>query len=204
MKEFIKKSWRYLIFIPIITIIVVGILLNLPKHQDDLNLEIGDFTLKVGERVEVDYQINSVSALTTLKIEDNDVAVLDDNYILGLSEGITKLIVTAEKENIFVSKSVNVNVLPIEQEVDEPEEDTEISVKCFNEEISEINLNVGEPIVLEITANSDFNIIVSKAIDVEEIFSIKNNFKVTANNEGEYEMMIVCGDIMKSVKLIVN
>ena len=71
--------------------IVVGILLNLPKHQDDLNLEIGDFALKVGERVEVDYQINSVSALTTLKIENNDVAVLDDNYILGLSEGITKI-----------------------------------------------------------------------------------------------------------------
>ena len=91
MKAFLKRTWRYFIFIPIIAVVVIGIFLNLPKTEKTLALTASDLKVAVGEKVEVSYEVNIPEANCDFSIEDKNVALVDKGKVLGVSEGQTLL-----------------------------------------------------------------------------------------------------------------
>ena len=118
MKAFLKRTWRYFIFIPIIAVVVIGIFLNLPKTEKTLALTASDLKVAVGEKVEVSYEVNIPEADCDFSIEDKNVALVDKGKILGVSEGQTLLTIKASFRNSLVVQQVVVEVYTNEDKID--------------------------------------------------------------------------------------
>ena len=118
MKAFLKRTWRYFIFIPIIAVVVIGIFLNLPKTEKTLALTASDLKVAVGEKVEVSYEVNIPEADCDFSIEDKNVALVDRGKVLGVSEGQTLLTIKASFRNSLVVQQVVVEVYTNEDKVD--------------------------------------------------------------------------------------
>ena len=99
MKAFIKTSWRYLIFIPIIALVVIGIFLNLPEKERDLFLLASDVKVNVGEKTEIQYEVSIEEAKCNFSIADKTIALVNNSEILGVNSGETKLVITASFRN---------------------------------------------------------------------------------------------------------
>lgn len=118
MKAFLKRTWRYFIFIPIIAVVVIGIFLNLPKTEKTLALTASDLKVAVGEKVEVSYEVNIPEADCDFSIEDKNVALVDRGKVLGVSEGQTLLTIKASFRNSLVVQQVVVEVYTNEDKID--------------------------------------------------------------------------------------
>ena len=207
MKNFIKRTWRYFIFVPIFVVIVVGILLSLPNDNESLELNAENIELNVGEKVEVKYEVSNPNAFCSFKIDNNQIAVLENEYVFGLSEGETKLTISAEYGNIFISKSVQIIVNANDGNNDngqDIDEEFKITFKFMMEEVDEISVTVNVPIIIEIVSNKDFEIIMSNKIKIEEIFSVVNSYKLTALEYGEFEILFKSGESLRTLKIISN
>ena len=123
MKAFIKTSWRYLIFIPIIALVVIGIFLNLPEKERDLFLLASDVKVNVGEKTEIQYEVSIEEAECNFSIADKTIALVNNSEILGVNSGETKLVITASFRNSMAVQEVNVIV--IENENNDKEEQEE-------------------------------------------------------------------------------
>lgn len=111
MKTFLKKSWKYLIFIPIIALVIVGIFLAIPdENNKPLSIEANDLLLKVGEKKTVSYSVSIEQAVCDFDIDNEDVAIVSGGEILGVNEGETELTITAKYGNEISNKVVNVVV----------------------------------------------------------------------------------------------
>ena len=169
MKNFIKRTWRYFIFVPIFVVIVVGILLNLPNDNENLELNAENIELNVGEKVEVKYEVSNPNAFCSFKIDNNQIAILENEYVFGLSEGETKLTISAEYGNIFISKSVQIIVNANDGNNDngqDIDEEFKITFKFMMEEVDEISVTVNVPTIIEIVSNKDFEIIMPNKIKI--------------------------------------
>ena len=207
MKNFIKRTWRYFIFVPIFVVIVVGILLSLPNDNENLELNAENIELNVGEKVEVKYEVSNPNAFCSFKIDNNQIAVLENEYVFGLSEGETKLTISAEYGNIFISKSVQVIVNANDGNNDngqDTDEEFKITFKFMMEEVDEISVTVNVPTIIEIVSNKDFEIIMPNEIKIEEIFSVVNSYKLTALEYGEFEILFKSGESLRTLKIISN
>ncbi len=207
MKNFIKRIWRYFIFVPIFVVIVVGILLSLPNDNENLELNAENIELNVGEKVEVKYEVSNPNAFCSFKIDNNQIAVLENEYVFGLSEGETKLTISAEYGNIFISKSVQVIVNANDGNNDngqDTDEEFKITFKFMMEEVDEISVTVNVPTIIEIVSNKDFEIIIPNKIKIEEIFSVVNSYKLTALEYGEFEILFKSGESLRTLKVISN
>lgn len=207
MKNFIKRTWRYFIFVPIFVVIVVGILLSLPNDNENLELNAENIELNVGEKVEVKYEVSNPNAFCSFKIDNNQIAVLENEYVFGLSEGETKLTISAEYGNIFISKSVQVIVNANDGNNDngqDIDEEFKITFKFMMEEVDEISVTVNVPTIIEIVSNKDFEIIMPNEIKIEEIFSVVNSYKLTALEYGEFEILFKSGESLRTLKVISN
>ena len=207
MKNFIKRTWRYFIFVPIFVVIVVGILLSLPNDNENLELNVENIELNVGEKVEVKYEVSNPNAFCSFKIDNNQIAVLENEYVFGLSEGETKLTISAEYGNIFISKSVQVIVNANDGNNDngqDTDEEFKITFKFMMEEVDEISVTVNVPTIIEIVSNKDFEIIMPNEIKIEEIFSVVNSYKLTALEYGEFEILFKSGESLRTLKIISN
>ena len=207
MKNFIKRTWRYFIFVPIFVVIVVGILLNLPNDNENLELNAENIELNVGEKVEVKYEVSNPNAFCSFKIDNNQIAILENEYVFGLSEGETKLTISAEYGNIFISKSVQIIVNANDGNNDngqDIDEEFKITFKFMMEEVDEISVTVNVPTIIEIVSNKDFEIIMPNKIKIEEIFSVVNSYKLTALEYGEFEILFKSGESLRTLKIISN
>ena len=207
MKNFIKRTWRYFIFVPIFVVIVVGILLNLPNDNENLELNAENIELNVGEKVEVKYEVSNPNAFCSFKIDNNQIAILENEYVFGLSEGETKLTISAECGNIFISKSVQIIVNANDGNNDngqDIDEEFKITFKFMMEEVDEISVTVNVPTIIEIVSNKDFEIIMPNEIKIEEIFSVVNSYKLTALEYGEFEILFKSGESLRTLKIISN
>ena len=207
MKNFIKRTWRYFIFVPIFVVIVVGILLSLPNDNESLELIAENIELNVGEKVEVKYEVSNPNAFCSFKIDNNQIAILENEYVFGLSEGETKLTISAEYGNIFISKSVQVIVNANDGNNDngqDIDEEFKITFKFMMEEVDEISVDVNVPTIIEIVSNKDFEIIMPNEIKIEEIFSVVNSYKLTALEYGEFEILFKIGESLRTLKVISN
>lgn len=111
MKTFLKKSWKYLIFIPIIALVIVGIFLAIPdENNKPLSIETNDLLLKVGEKKTVSYSVSIEQAVCDFNIDNEAVAIVSGGEILGVNEGETELTITAKYGNEISNKVVNVVV----------------------------------------------------------------------------------------------
>lgn len=111
MKTFLKKSWKYLIFIPIIALVIVGIFLAIPdENNKPLSIEANDLLLKVGEKKTVSYSVSIEQAVCDFNIDNEAVAIVSGGEILGVNEGETELTITAKYGNEISNKVVNVVV----------------------------------------------------------------------------------------------
>ena len=111
MRTFLKKSWKYLIFIPIIALVIVGIFLAIPdENNKPLSIEANDLLLKVGEKKTVSYSVSIEQAVCDFDIDNEDVAIVSGGEILGVNEGETELTITAKYGNEISNKVVNVVV----------------------------------------------------------------------------------------------
>ena len=207
MKNFIKRTWRYFIFVPIFVVIVVGILLSLPNDNESLELIAENIELNVGEKVEVKYEVSNPNAFCSFKIDNNQIAILENEYVFGLSEGETKLTISAEYGNIFISKSVQVIVNANDGNNDngqDIDEEFKITFKFMMEEVDEISVDVNVPTIIEIVSKKDFEIIMTNEIKIEEIFSVVNSYKLTALEYGEFEILFKIGESLRTLKVISN
>ena len=125
MKAFIKTSWRYLIFIPIIALVVIGIFLNLPEKERDLFLLASDVKVNVGEKTEIQYEVSIEEAKCNFSIADKTIALVNNSEILGVNSGETKLVITASFRNSMAVQEVNVIVIENENNKEEQEEGNE-------------------------------------------------------------------------------
>lgn len=125
MKAFIKSSWRYLIFIPIIALVVIGIFLNLPEKERDLFLLASDVKVNVGEKTEIQYEVSIEEAECNFSIADKTIALVNNSEILGVNSGETKLVITASFRNSMAVQEVNVIVIENENNKEEQEEGNE-------------------------------------------------------------------------------
>lgn len=119
MKAFIKTSWRYLIFIPIIALVVIGIFLNLPEKERDLFLLASDVKVNVGEKTEIQYEVSIEEAECNFSIADKTIALVNNSEILGVNSGETKLVITASFRNSMAVQEVNVIVIENENNKEE-------------------------------------------------------------------------------------
>lgn len=141
MKEFLKRTWQYFIFIPIIAIVIIGIFLNLPNGEKELLLSAGDINLNVGEKVLVNYDISIKEAECEITTENKDIAIVNGDEVLGVNVGQTKLILTATFRNTIAVEEINVNVLSVEDSGEQDNVDSDLSEDNSNGDTNGDNID---------------------------------------------------------------
>ena len=146
MKEAWKKSWKYLLILPIIAVAVVGVILTLPDGETKaLSVSASDIVLRVGEEKALNYSVNIKQAVCSFEVEDETKANIDESEkkIVGLSEGATELTVTAKYGN--ETSVVTVSVTVIENNtpnLDTPNEPENPNIPDETEPVEEPSLDV--------------------------------------------------------------
>ncbi len=207
MKNFFKKYWKYLVFIPIIAVLLIGIIYNITKDDDTLELEVYDIKVEVNEWIEIVYKINIEDAVCTFKTSDDSIAIVEDNYIVGVSEGETELIVTATYGNSLIRSKSSVIVFTETGESEIVVEEGTISIKrsiIDENELTEISLSIGTSVILYITANDEITYDVPEGLSLIASKTIVMAYKLEASAAGEYEIKFYCKDVCKVLKVTVD
>lgn len=215
MKKFLVENWKYFIFLPIIVALVVGLYFSLPKSNDsnEIYITASDIEAKVGDLISVNYSVSDKNAVCSLLVLDEDIAVVDDNKLLAVSEGKTKLIIEASMNNKTTSKTVDVVVSNKEEEkpnsnIDEnetPLDSSEIRVVCLGNEIDYLHFLLGEFKVITINCNSAVEVSTyDSSLIIEKIEGIANTYKISSNSSGLFQIIIKSQDATKILKVFVN
>ena len=222
MKEAWKKSWKYLLILPIIAVAVVGVILTLPDGETKaLSVSASDIVLRVGEEKALNYSVNIKQAVCSFEVEDETKANIDESekMIVGLSEGATELTVTAKYGNETSVVTVSVTVIenntpnldtPSEPEnpnipdETEPVKDSEkIKVIFNNNEVDELVLNLGESYNFRLESEErNFTFKNIGDIIVTEITT--GYYKIIANTIGYHTLTIQTPSYQRTIEVIVN
>ena len=218
MKEAWKKSWKYLLILPIVIIAVVVLIVTLPKEENNpLMVTAKDIVLTVGGSKEIDYDVNIKQAIVSFDVSDETRANVDESEkkIVGLSEGKTALTVTAKYGNETSVVTVDVTVLDknsiIPENPDSPdeieeeiEESDDIKVLFDNVEVDELVLNIGENYNFTLNSDEPFYSFSHNYDEVKIIKIATNTYNIVVSESGHYSIIIRTPSYKKTLVIIVK
>lgn len=204
MKEAWKKSWKYLLILPIVIVAVVVLIVTLPKEENNpLMVTARDIVLTVGGSKEIDYDVNIKQAIVSFDVSDETRANVDESEkkIVGLSEGKTALTVTAKYGNETSVVTVDVTVLDknsiIPENPDSPdeieeeiEESDDIKVLFDNVEVDELVLNIGENYNFTLNSDEPFYSFSHNYDEVQITKIATNTYNIVVSESGHYSIII--------------
>lgn len=218
MKEAWKKSWKYLLILPIVIVAVVVLIVTLPKEKNNpLMVTAKDIVLTVGGSKEIDYDVNIKQAIVSFDVSDETRANVDESEkkIVGLSEGKTALTVTAKYGNETSVVTVDVTVLDknsiipenpdssdeIEEEI---EESDDIKVLFDNVEVDELVLNIGENYNFTLNSDEPFYSFSHNYDEVQITKIATNTYNIVVSESGHYSIIIRTPSYKKTLNIIVK
>ena len=223
MKEFLKKSWKYLLVLPIIAIAVVVVILTLPKGESiPLSVTAKDVVLEIGDSENISYDVNIKQAVVSFKVEDETKANVNssEKKIVGLSEGKTNLIVTAKygNETSVVTVSVTVLETPNTDNPDFPtipenptspnnpeggEQVENIKVLFCNDEVDELVLVAGENASFRLECEEN-NITIQAPSEIEIRKITTGTYSINVATAGYYTITIQTPSYQRTLEVIVK
>lgn len=218
MKEAWKKSWKYLLILPIVIVAVVVLIVTLPKEKNNpLMVTAKDIVLTVGGSKEIDYDVNIKQAIVSFDVSDETRANVDESEkkIVGLSEGKTALTVTAKYGNETSVVTVDVTVLDknsiIPEDPDSPdeieeeiEESDDIKVLFDNVEVDELVLNIGENYNFTLNSDEPFYSFSHNYDEVQITKIATNTYNIVVSESGHYSIIIRTPSYKKTLNIIVK
>ena len=219
MKEVWKKSWKYLLILPIVIVAVVVLIVTLPKEENNpLMVTAKDIVLTVGGSKEIDYDVNIKQAIVSFDVSDETRANVDESEkkIVGLSEGKTALTVTAKYGNETSVVTVDVTVLDknspiIPEDPDTPdeieeeiEESDDIKVLFDNVEVDELVLNIGENYNFTLNSDEPFYSFSHNYDEVKISKIATNTYNIVVSESGHYSIIIRTPSYKKTLNIIVK
>ena len=218
MKEAWKKSWKYLLILPIVIVAVVVLIVTLPKEENNpLMVTARDIVLTVGGSKEIDYDVNIKQAVVSFDVSDETRANVDESEkkIVGLSEGKTALTVTAKYGNETSVVTVDVTVLDknsiIPENPDSPdeieeeiEESDDIKVLFDNVEVDELVLNIGENYNFTLNSDEPFYSFSHNYDEVQITKIATNTYNIVVSESGHYSIIIRTPSYKKTLNIIVK
>ena len=218
MKEAWKKSWKYLLILPIVIVAVVVLIVTLPKDENNpLMVTARDIVLTVGGSKEIDYDVNIKQAIVSFDVSDETRANVDESEkkIVGLSEGKTALTVTAKYGNETSVVTVDVTVLDknsiIPENPDSPdeieeeiEESDDIKVLFDNVEVDELVLNIGENYNFTLNSDEPFYSFSHNYDEVQITKIATNTYNIVVSESGHYSIIIRTPSYKKTLVIIVK
>ena len=218
MKEAWKKSWKYLLILPIVIVAVVVLIVTLPKEENNpLMVTAKDIVLTVGGSKEIDYDVNIKQAIVSFDVSDETRANVDESEkkIVGLSEGKTALTVTAKYGNETSVVTVDVTVLDknsiIPENPDSPdeieeeiEESDDIKVLFDNVEVDELVLNIGENYNFTLNSDEPFYSFSHNYDEVQITKIATNTYNIVVSESGHYSIIIRTPSYKKTLVIIVK
>ncbi len=218
MKEAWKKSWKYLLILPIVIVAVVVLIVTLPKEENNpLMVTARDIVLTVGGSKEIDYDVNIKQAIVSFDVSDETRANVDESEkkIVGLSEGKTALTVTAKYGNETSVVTVDVTVLDknsiIPENPDSPdeieeeiEESDDIKVLFDNVEVDELVLNIGENYNFTLNSDEPFYSFSHNYDEVQITKIATNTYNIVVSESGHYSIIIRTPSYKKTLVIIVK
>ena len=219
MKEAWKKSWKYLLILPIVIVAVVVLIVTLPKEENNpLMVTAKDIVLAVGGSKEIDYDVNIKQAIVSFDVSDETKANVDESEkkIVGLSEGKTALTVTAKYGNETSVVTVDVTVLdknsPIipedpdtpDEKEEEIEESDDIKVLFDNVEVDELVLNIGENYNFTLNSDEPFYTFSHNYDEVKIAKITTNTYNIVVSESGHYSIIIQTPSYKKTLVIIVK
>ena len=217
MKEAWKKSWKYLLILPIVIVAVVVLIVTLPKEENNpLMVTARDIVLTVGGSKEIDYDVNIKQAIVSFDVSDETRANVDESEkkIVGLSEGKTALTVTAKYGNETSVVTVDVTVLDknspiIPEDPDTPdeieeeiEESDDIKVLFDNVEVDELVLNIGENYNFTLNSDEPFYSFSHNYDEVQITKIATNTYNIVVSESGHYSIIIRTPSYKKTLVII--
>ncbi len=218
MKEAWKKSWKYLLILPIVIVAVVVLIVTLPKEENNpLMVTAKDIVLTVGGSKEIDYDVNIKQAIVSFDVSDETRANVNESEkkIVGLSEGKTALTVTAKYGNETSVVTVDVTVLDknsiipenpdtpdeIEEEI---EESDDIKVLFDNVEVDELEINIGENYNFTLNSDEPFYSFSHNYDEVKITKIATNTYNIVVSESGHYSIIIRTPSYKKTLNIIVK
>lgn len=197
MKKFLISNWRYLIFIPIIIVLIVGIYFSLPEKSENSPLYIvaSDVEANVGDIVKVDYTVSNEQAVCSLSVLNSNVALVENDMLLCVGEGKTKLVIEARYGNEITEKTVNLTISQNANDDVDDDNQTDIlqniKIICDGKEIGFLSMSTDENKILTINCDGAIDVTCSnKDLNIKEISYLKNAFVISCKVKGYYKLAI--------------
>lgn len=217
MADFLKKSWKYLLLLPIIVVAVVVLLLTLPSVETKaLTVTAENIVVEVGERASLEYEVNIQQALCYFDVVDDTKAVIDESSktVVGLSAGNTILTVTAKYGNETSVTTVSVVVTnsqetptdnPGDTEDDLPVDEVDGAIKVVQNGnyVSEIIMTTNEPCDISVESEEAFRkLSASDGLTVQKITT--GIYRLTAEKAGLYTLKITTPSYEQTFTVVVS
>ena len=217
MANFLKKSWKYLLLLPIIVVAVVVLLLTLPSGETKaLTVTAQNIVVEVGERASLEYEVNIQQALCYFDVVDDTKAVIDESSktVVGLSAGNTILTVTAKYGNETSVTTVSVVVTnsqetptdnpgDIEDDLPVDEVDGAIKVVQNGNYVSEIIMTENEPCDISVESEE-----ISRKVSATDGLTVQKIttgiYRLTAEKAGLYTLKITTPSYEQTFTVVVS
>ena len=217
MANFLKKSWKYLLLLPIIVVAVVVVFLTLPNGETRaLTVTAENIVVEVGERASLEYEVNIQQALCYFDVVDDTKAVIDESSktVVGLSAGNTILTVTAKYGNETSVTTVSVVVTnsqetptdnPCDTEDDLPVDEVDGAIKVVQNGnyVSEIIMTENEPCDITVESEEAFRkLSASDGLTVQKITT--GIYRLLAERAGLYTLKITTPSYEQTFTVVVS
>ena len=217
MANFLKKSWKYLLLLPIIVVAVVVLLLTLPSGETKaLTVTAQNIVVEVGERASLEYEVNIQQALCYFDVVDDTKAVIDESSktVVGLSAGNTILTVTAKYGNETSVTTVSVvvtnsqgtptdNPVDIEDDLPVDEVDGAIKVVQNGNYVSEIIMTTNEPCDISVESEE-----ISRKVSATDGLTVQKIttgiYRLLAERAGLYTLKITTPSYEQTFTVVVS
>ena len=217
MADFLKKSWKYLLLLPIIVVAVVVVFLTLPNGETRaLTVTAENIVVEVGERASLEYEVNIQQALCYFDVVDDTKAVIDESSktVVGLSAGNTILTVTAKYGNETSVTTVSVVVTksqetptdnPGDTEDDLPVDEVDGAIKVVQNGnyVSEIIMTANEPCDISVESEE-----ISRKVSATDGLTVQKIttgiYRLTAEKAGLYTLKITTPSYEQTFTVVVS
>ena len=217
MANFLKKSWKYLLLLPIIVVAVVVVFLTLPNGETRaLTVTAENIVVEVGERASLEYEVNIQQALCYFDVVDDTKAVIDESSktVVGLSAGNTILTVTAKYGNETSVTTVSVVVTnsqetptdnPGDTEDDLPVDEVDGAIKVVQNGnyVSEIIMTTNEPCDISVESEE-----ISRKVSATDGLTVQKIttgiYRLLAERAGLYTLKITTPSYEQTFTVVVS
>ena len=217
MANFLKKSWKYLLLLPIIVVAVVVVFLTLPNGETRaLTVTAENIVVEVGERASLEYEVNIQQALCYFDVVDDTKAVIDESSktVVGLSAGNTILTVTAKYGNETSVTTVSVVVTnsqetptdnPGDTEDDLPVDEVDGAIKVVQNGnyVSEIIMTENKPCDISVESEE-----ISRKVSATDGLTVQKIttgiYRLAAEKAGLYTLKITTPSYEQTFTVVVS